>query len=64
MTRLKPIVFLIFPAHGHINPTLPIVRELVKLGRPVVYYNTPGMKEKIIAAGAEFRSYRGINDHR
>jgi MGT family glycosyltransferase len=50
-------VFMIFPAHGHINPTLPIVKELVSKGERVVYYGTPDLKAKIIQSGAEYRAY-------
>ena len=57
---MKPFVFLIFPAHGHINPTLPIAKELVGLGRRVIYFATEEVKEKILNTGAEYRRYRGI----
>lgn len=51
------LAFLNVPAHGHVNPTLPLVSELVSRGRPVVYYNTAAMADKIESTGAEFVPY-------
>lgn len=42
------------PAHGHVNPTLPLVRELLARGHHVRYYNAESFKSKIEAAGAAF----------
>ena len=50
-------VFFNLPAHGHINPTLPLVRELVRRGEQVIYYNAEEFRAKISATGAEFRPY-------
>ncbi|MBQ5673993.1 MAG: glucosyltransferase, partial [Lachnospiraceae bacterium] len=44
------------PAHGHTNPTLGVVRELVERGHEVWYYSYNMMKEKIETAGAKFIS--------
>jgi MGT family glycosyltransferase len=43
--------------HGHINPTLPLVKELVKRGEEVFYFSTSEFKQKIEAADAEFIEY-------
>ncbi len=43
--------------HGHINPTLPLVKELVKRGETVFYFSTSEFRQKIEAAGAEFLEY-------
>jgi len=53
---LKTVYFNI-PAHGHVNPTLPVVRELVRRGEQVIYYNRKDFRAKIEATGAEFRPY-------
>jgi MGT family glycosyltransferase len=45
------------PAAGHINPTLPVVAELVRRGHRVVYFATEPFRARIEASGAEFRSY-------
>lgn len=51
---MKKIVFFCIPAHGHTNPTLGVVRELVARGHQVWYYSYELMREKIEAAGAHF----------
>ena len=48
------IVFFCIPAHGHTNPTLGVVRELVSRGHRVRYYSYEMLREKIEAAGAVF----------
>ena len=48
------IWFFSIPAHGHVNPTLPVVRELTARGHAVRYYEVQEFREKIEAAGAEF----------
>lgn len=53
---MSKIVFFCIPAHGHTNPTLGIVRELVSRGHQVWYYSYNLMREKIEAAGATFVS--------
>ena len=50
------IVFFCIPAHGHTNPTLGVVRELIKRGNKVWYYSFDMMREKIAETGAEFIS--------
>ena len=50
-------VFLNMPAYGHVNPTLPVVQELVKRGQEVIYYLPEQFKDAIQATGAIFRSY-------
>lgn len=48
------IVFFCIPAHGHTNPTLGVVRELVARGHRVRYYSYEMMRAKIEAVGAEY----------
>lgn len=48
------IVFFCIPAHGHTNPTLGVVKELVARGHEVRYYSYKPFREKIEAAGAKF----------
>ena len=55
-TEMSKIVFFCIPAHGHTNPTLGVVRELVSQGHQVWYYSYNIMKEKIESAGATFIS--------
>ena len=53
---MSKIVFFCIPAHGHTNPTLGVVRELVSRGHEVLYYSYNIMREKIESAGATFVS--------
>lgn len=51
---MSKIVFFCIPAHGHTNPTLSVVRELISRGHEVWYYSYHMMREKIEATGAHF----------
>lgn len=51
---MSNIVFFCIPAHGHTNPTLGVVKELVSRGHHVTYYSYEAFREKIVAAGAQF----------
>ena len=51
---MSKIVFFCIPAHGHTNPTLGVVKELVNRGHEVWYYSYDAFKEKIENAGAKF----------
>lgn len=53
---MSKIVFFCIPAHGHTNPTLGVVRELINRGHQVWYYSYNVMREKIEATGAIFVS--------
>ena len=51
---MSKIVFFGIPAHGHTNPTLGVVRELVKSGNEVWYYSYSFFRKKIEECGARF----------
>lgn len=53
---MSKIVFFCIPAHGHTNPTLGVVKELISRGHQVWYYSYNSMKEKIESTGATFIS--------
>ena len=53
---MSKIVFFCIPAHGHTNPTLGVVSELVARGHEVWYYSYNIMREKIESSGATFIS--------
>lgn len=53
---MSKIVFFCIPAHGHTNPTLGVVRELIARGHQVWYYSYEPLREKIQATGAQFIS--------
>ena len=52
--------FFNIPYHGHINPTLPLVRELVKRGDEVTYFVGPAFADRIRATGATYRGYANL----
>lgn len=54
---MAKFVFINLPSRSHINPTLPLVEELVARGEEVTYYLTAPFKQIIEATGATFRSY-------
>jgi UDP:flavonoid glycosyltransferase YjiC (YdhE family) len=54
---VSPIVFVEMPAYGHVNPTLPLVRELARRGEHVVYYDAAEFQAQVERAGATFRAY-------
>jgi len=58
---MKAIYYNIFGL-GHINPTLPIVRELRQRGIQVIYHTSPERCALVTRAGAEFRNY-GRDDY-
>src|SRR5256885_12031805 len=54
---MSTAVFLSFPARGHINPTLPVIAELVRRGERIVYYALEECRGPIERTGAEFHPY-------
>lgn len=53
---MSKIAFFCIPAHGHTNPTLAVVKELIQRGNEVKYYSYDIMKEKIESTGASYIS--------
>ena len=53
---MSKIAFFCIPAHGHTNPTLEVVKELIHQGHEVRYYSYECMREKIASTGAEYFS--------
>ena len=53
---MAKIVFFCSPAHGHTNPTLGVVKELVRRGHQVWYYSYQFLRDKIESTGATFVS--------
>ncbi|GFN33007.1 macrolide family glycosyltransferase [Paenibacillus xylaniclasticus] len=43
--------------HGHVNPTLGLIRELTARGEHIRYYSGEKFRDKIEAAGAQFAAY-------
>ena len=51
---MAEIAFFCIPAHGHTNPTLPVVKALTDMGHRVTYYSFAPFRSEIEAAGARF----------
>lgn len=51
------LLFLSLPAHGHLNPMLPVMAELVQRGGRVLCFAVEALRPQIEATGALFRSY-------
>jgi MGT family glycosyltransferase len=51
-------LFFGLPLHGHTNPSLPLVQELVARGEEIVYYSTRALAPNIEHTGARYRPYR------
>ncbi|MGP4008434.1 macrolide family glycosyltransferase [Streptomyces sp. 4N124] len=56
---MSTIAFLNIAMHGRVNPTLPIVSELVRRGHSVTYHTSPAFREEIEATGATVCLYPG-----
>jgi MGT family glycosyltransferase len=54
---MSKILFINGNLHGHINPTLPVVKELVQRGEEVYYFSAREFQPKLEAAGAIFMDY-------
>ena len=52
--NMSRIVFFSIPAYGHTNPTVEVVRQLVRRGHRVRYYSFEEFRAKLEGAGAEF----------
>jgi MGT family glycosyltransferase len=50
---MSTISFVNIDMHGHINPTLPIVTELVRRGHTVTYHVGSAFTDEVTAAGAK-----------
>jgi MGT family glycosyltransferase len=45
------------PATGHINPTLPVIAELMRRGEEVIYINAAEERARVESTGAKFVAY-------
>jgi len=52
---MAKVLFFNIPAYGHMNPTLPLVAELVHRSEHVIYYSSEAFRPAIEQVGATFR---------
>ena len=57
MTRIS---FVNMGGHGHVNPTLPVVQELVRRGVEVTYFTTEEFRDAVLATGARFEGFDSL----
>lgn len=55
------IAWFCIPAHGHVNPTLALVKELTDSGHDIFYFSFEQFREKIENVGARFISCDGYD---
>ncbi|WP_250304679.1 macrolide family glycosyltransferase [Streptomyces sp. A 4/2] len=60
MTTGRHIAFFNYPAHGHVNPTLPVVAELVRRGHRVSYVVASHFADVVAATGADVIPYESL----
>ena len=53
-------LFLNIPSTGHINPSLPVIHELVARGEEIIYVLTENYRTQVEATGARFIAYPDI----
>jgi MGT family glycosyltransferase len=58
---MAKLAFVNLPAHGHVNPTLPLVAELTRRGHEVTYFASAEFAERVERAGARFRCYPALS---
>ncbi|AWT46111.1 macrolide-inactivating glycosyltransferase [Streptomyces actuosus] len=60
MTRRAHIAMFSIAAHGHVNPSLEVIRELVARGHRVTYAVPPALAGKVAETGAEVKPWTSI----
>lgn len=53
-------LFLNIPAKGHVNPTLPMVCELLRRGESITYMDSELARSGIMSSGVDFLSYEEL----
>lgn len=59
-TRPAHIAMFSIAAHGHVNPSLEVIRELVARGHRVTYAIPPDLAEKAAGVGAEVKPWHSV----
>lgn len=60
MTAPAHIAMFSIAAHGHVNPSIEVIRELVRRGHRVTYAIPPVFAEKVAGTGAEPRTWHSV----
>lgn len=54
---MKKFLVINYPGHGHVNPTIKMMKDLICLGNEVVCYCTEEFRGIVEKTGARFKSY-------
>lgn len=54
---MKKFLIINYPGHGHVNPTIKLMKDLISLGNEVVCYCTEEFRYIVEKTGARFKSY-------
>jgi MGT family glycosyltransferase len=54
---MSTAIFFSLPFSGHVNPAIPLIRELVRRGEQIFFYTTEEFRERVEYTGAHFCSY-------
>ncbi|MES0490703.1 MAG: hypothetical protein ABUK01_11955 [Leptospirales bacterium] len=54
---MSKAIYLSIHFHGHTNPVLPMIKELVKRGEEIIFYSHEEYRTLVEGTGAEFRNY-------
>lgn len=57
---MSKVLFLNILGHGHINPTIGIVKELINRGEKVTYLAGEEFRDKIEKTGAKFKGHKNL----
>lgn len=55
-------IYLNIPAHGHVNPSLPLLTELIRRGEQILYVNSGEFRAAVEATGARFVEYPSVDE--
>ncbi|MCZ8513168.1 glycosyltransferase [Paenibacillus filicis] len=55
-------LFAVWPSAGHVNPGLPLAKELAERGHEVMFYTSTHFKEKVEATGATFIPFKNVRN--
>jgi MGT family glycosyltransferase len=59
---MSKVIYFSVTLHGHVNPSLGLIKKLVERGEEVCYYSSEEFRQKIEGTGARFMSYREMVD--
>lgn len=59
---MSKLLFINMLGHGHVNPTIGLVKEFINRGNQVTYIASEEFRSKIEKTGAKFKGYKNIFD--